>query len=69
MKFKPPEWKPLYPEFEQRTDNGANCPKCGKRAKEHMTTMQHEYGGTKVTHTLRCECGQAWACWSYVSSD
>lgn len=69
MQFKKPEWKPLYVEFEKRTGNGANCPKCGKRAIEHKTEMKNEYGGTQVTHWLKCECGQYWQCWSYVPAD
>lgn len=69
VKFNPPQWKPLYPEFEERTDNGANCPRCGERATEHKTTQTPEYGGTKFTHVLRCECGQYWQCWSYVNAD
>jgi len=69
MKFNPPEWKPLYAEFEDRTGNGANCPKCGQRAVEVRTTMKNEYGGTQFTHDLHCTCGQYWQCWSYVSAD
>lgn len=69
VKFNPPEWKPLYDAFEKRTGNGANCPKCCKRAIEHMTTMQSEYGGTRLKHVLRCECGQYFTVHSYVVSD
>lgn len=69
MRFNPPQWKPLYDEFEERTDNGANCPKCGKRAIEHRTKHHHEYGGTKSEHGLRCECGQYFVVYSYMHSD
>lgn len=69
VKFKPAEWKELYAEFEARTGNGANCPKCGKRAIEHCTTLENEYGGTKLTHRLRCECGQYFVVHSYVNAD
>jgi transcription elongation factor Elf1 len=70
VKFKPPEWKPLSPDFEKNTDNGANCPKCGKRAAQVKTEQRSEYHGTQITYTLQCgQCGQYWQCWTYVTSD
>lgn len=69
VKFNPPEWKPLYSQFEERTGNGANCPKCGKRAVEHRITSENDYGGTKIKHELKCDCGQYFVVHSYVPGD
>ena len=69
VKFNAPQWRDLSENFEKNTDNGAQCPKCCNRAVSVRTKSKKEYGGTLVTHELKCSCGQYWYCTSYVGSD